>query len=300
MSGVDIAIHRVRAVYGSWRRDTPVVAMREAWDALFAADAPADAPLLPVQIGELNGAWVRAPGCSDRTALLYFHGGGFRVGSIRSHHRLMADLSRSARVPVLGIDYRLAPEHLYPAALEDALTAWQWLRDDRGLAANDIAIAGDSAGGALALLLMLRLRDTGANLPAAALLFSPWTDLSASGESYVTRAEADPIHNRALIRATAAGYLGGADAHSPGVSPLFADPTGLPPMLLQVGDRETVVSDTTEFAERARTAGVDATAQVWPDMIHVFQQFPEIVPDAAPAITQGAAFLRRHLMETNS
>ena len=298
MSGTDTVIARVRSVYGSWRRDTPVVAMRDGWDALFAADAPVDTPLVPVRVADLDGAWVCAPGSDDRATILYLHGGGFRVGSTRSHHRLMADLSRAAGVRVLGIDYRRAPEHLYPAALEDTMSAWHWLRDDQGLATHEIAVAGDSAGGALALLAMLRLRDLGAALPVAALLLSPWTDLSASGESYVTLAAADPIHNRAMILATAAGYLGGVDATDPHVSPLFADLTGLPPLLLQVGDRETVVSDTTAFADRARAAGVDATAQVWPDMIHVFQQFPDIVPDALVAIAQGSAFLRRHLMET--
>jgi acetyl esterase/lipase len=302
MSKVDQAIERVRAVYGSWRRDTPLAAMRADWDRLFAPLAPPDAALEPVRIGDLDAAWLRAHGTNEdgrggANAILYLHGGGFRLGSPRSHHRLMADLSRATGAPVLGLDYRLAPEHPFPAALDDTLVAWRWLRA-QGYAASDLARAGDSAGGCLALGAILRLRDGGEDLPAAAYLLSAWTDLTASGESFDSRADADPIHDRRMIRAIAQGMLAGADPSDPAVSPLFADLSGLPPLLFQVGDRETVLSDSVDFAQRARAAGVSAEAQVWPGMIHVFQQFPDLLPEAGEAIGQGGRFLQKHFGET--
>lgn len=295
---VDAAIDRVRGVYGRWRRDTPVSVMRGDWDALFEAVRPTDLPLEPVRIGDLEAAWIRPEGAGTDAAILYLHGGGFRIGSMRSHHRLMADLAGAAGIAVLGLDYRLVPDHAFPAALDDTLSAWSWLRT-QGLAASHLALAGDSAGGNLALAAMLRLRDAGEAMPAAGYLLSAWTDLTASGDSFETRRDVDPIHSRAMIRGTAAAYLGGADPVEAAVSPLFAELAGLPPLLFQVGDRETVLSDSVDFASRARDAGVDATVEVWPDMIHVFQQFPDLLPEASAAIERGGAFLRRHLTETS-
>ena len=293
-TAIDDVIERVRRTYGSWKRDTTVAQMRQDWDELFAGVA-VEAQIEDIDAGGVKAQWVRAPGASGPQVIIYFHGGGFQVGSLVSHRELMAGLSAAARCRVLGVDYRLAPEHRYPAALDDAWTSYQWLVG-QGFAPNRIALAGDSAGGGLALSLLLRLRDARQPLPAAGVLMSAWTDLTASGASYETRADSDPIHQRPMIVAMARNYLGkNGNAADPLVSPLFADLKGLPPLLAQAGDRETVLDDSRDFVARAQAAGVDATLQVWDHMIHVFQQFPAQLPEARMAINDIGRFLRRHL-----
>ncbi|MDR7093117.1 alpha/beta hydrolase [Hydrogenophaga laconesensis] len=293
-AAVEQVIERVRQVYGSWKRDTPVAQMRQDWDTLFGG-AAVNASIEDVDAGGVKAQWVSAPGADPRHGVLYLHGGGFQVGSLVSHRELMAGLSAASNCRVLGVDYRLAPEHRYPAALDDAWVAWQWLAD-QGFEAQHVALAGDSAGGGLVLSLLLRLRDAGQPLPAAAVLMSAWTDLTASGASYGTRADSDPIHQRPMIVAMARNYLGKeGNPADPLVSPMFAELRGLPPLLAQVGDRETVLDDSRDFVARAREAGVDATLQVWDHMIHVFQQFPAQLPEARAAIDELGRFLRRHL-----
>jgi acetyl esterase/lipase len=295
-AAVDSVIARVKAVYGSWRRDTSVAQMRADWDQLFSATG--DAPAEPVECASVPCQWVTARGVRLDKAIVYLHGGGFQVGSLASHRELMAGLSAAAGVRVLGVGYQLAPEHRYPAALEDTLAVWGWLRA-HGYRPGDLALAGDSAGAGLALSALLALQEQGQAPPAAAFLMSAWTDLTASGESYETRAAADPIHQRPMILAMARNYLGkGGDANHPLVSPLMASPAqlrGLPPMLLQVGDRETVLSDSEAFARKAREAGADARCEVAPGMIHVFQQFPAQLREAREAIASAGEFLAAHL-----
>lgn len=290
---VEAVIARVRSTYARWRRDSPPQSMRDDWDALFPAEV--DAAVRPLQIAGCPAEWVIAPGAEAGGVLLYFHGGGFRLGSCRSHRELMAGLSAAAGCRVLGLDYRLAPEHRLPAPQQDALAAWRWLLD-QGEAPQRIALGGDSAGAWLALDLLLQLRDGGGPLPAAAVTLSALTDLSASGESYQSRAAADPIHQRPMIQAIGRTLLGAQDdPRDPRHSPLFADLHGLPPLLMQVGERETVLSDTTAFAARAQACGVDATAEVWPGMVHVFQQFPAELASARAARQRIGQFLRRQL-----
>lgn len=291
---VEAVIARVKGTYGKWRRDTPVAQMRADWDALFSAKG--DAATEDVVANGVPCRWFAAEGADPDKVVVYFHGGGFQVGSLDSHAELMACLSAEAGARVLGVGYRLAPEHRHPAALEDALAVVSWLRG-QGLAR--IAFAGDSAGGQLAITTMLALRSQGQPLPAAAYLMSAWTDLTASGASYETRAAADPIHQRPMIQAMARNFLGGSEgAADPGVSPLFADPASLralPPLLLQVGDRETVLSDSEGFARKVREAGGRAECQAWPGMIHVFQQFLAELPQARQALAEGGRFLAAHL-----
>jgi acetyl esterase/lipase len=290
---VERAIRRIQAVYRSWNRETPLAQMRSDWDAAFGCTVPVSCR--NVSAGGVYGEWiVPADAPEEDKGILYFHGGGFRLGSVASHRDLIARIAVASGCRVLAINYRLAPEHRFPAALQDALSAYDWLRG-QGLAPDNIALAGDSAGGNLVLTTMLSLRDRGELLPAAGALMSPWTDLAATGASYQDRAAADPIHQRAMILALAKGYLGeGSDASDPLASPLYADLVGLPPLLIHAGDRETVRDDAVMLAEKARAAGVDVELQVWDGMIHVFQMFPEI-PQAHRAITAIAAFLRRHL-----
>ncbi|MDH2385344.1 alpha/beta hydrolase [Bradyrhizobium sp. CER78] len=290
---IERAIERLRAIYRNWTRETTVAQMRNDWDAAFAG-CSVPVTCQPVSAGGVDGEWLVPADAPRDKAMLYFHGGGFRIGSVASHRDLTGRIADASGCRVLSINYRLAPEHRFPAALDDALTAYQYLCD-QGLRPAGIAFAGDSAGGNLVLAAMLAARDRGLPLPAAGALMSPWTDLAAAGASYESRAEADPIHQRAMILALARNYLGrDGDVSNPLASPLYADLTGLPPLLVQVGDRETVRDDSTELAARAKAVGVDAELQVWDGMIHVFQMFPE-VPQARAAIASLAAFLRNHL-----
>ncbi|MGY4314868.1 alpha/beta hydrolase [Bradyrhizobium sp. JR3.5] len=290
---VDRAIERLRAIYRGWTRDTSVAQMRSDWDAAFAG-CSVPVRCEPVSAGGIDGEWLVPSDASRDKAILYFHGGGFRIGSVASHRDLIARIAAASGCCVLAINYRLAPEHRFPAALDDALIAYQYLRD-QGLRPADIAFAGDSAGGNLVLAAMLAARDRGLPLPAAGALMSPWTDLTAAGASYESRAEADPIHQRTMILALAKNYLGkDGDPRNPLASPLHADLNGLPPLLVQVGDRETVRDDSVDLAARAKAAGADVELQVWDGMIHVFQMFPEI-PQTREAIASLAVFLRNHL-----
>jgi len=291
---IDLAIERIRVVYRSWNRDTTVAQMRGDWDAAFAGSA-APVTCERVSAGGVDGEWISPANAPEDKAILYFHGGGFRIGSVASHRDLIAQVALASGCRVFAINYRLAPEHRFPAALDDALAAYR-LMLDRGLKSHDIAFAGDSAGGNLVLAAMLALRERGLPLPISAVLMSPWTDLAATGTSYVSRAEADPIHQRPMILALAKDYLGEqGDPRDPQVSPLYADLAGLPPLLIQVGDRETVLDDSVMFADKARAAGVDVTLEVWDGMIHVFQMFGAELPEALQAIASIAQFLNRHL-----
>lgn len=290
---VDAAIARLRAVYKGWNRNTSVEQMRADWDTAFGG-TKAPVGCRPVSAGGVDAEWISPADAPQDKAILYFHGGGFRIGSVASHRDLIAKIACASGCRVLAINYRLAPEHRFPAALDDALAAYDWMRQ-QGLKPGNIAFAGDSAGGNLALAAMLALRERGLPLPASAALMSPWTDMTAQGASYVSRAEVDPIHQRVVILALAKNYLGEqGDPKDPLASPLYADLRGLPPLLIQVGDRETVRDDSVVLADKARAAGVDVSLEIWDGMIHVFQMFAE-VPEAQQAIASKSGFLTRHL-----
>jgi epsilon-lactone hydrolase len=289
---IDLAIERIRAVYRNWNRDTSVAQMRNDWDAALGGTA-APVTCERVAAGGVDGEWISPADAPDDKAILYFHGGGFRIGSLASHRDLIAQIALACGCRVLAINYRLAPEHRFPAALDDAIAAYGWMLG-QGLKPGSIAFAGDSAGGNLVLAAMLALRERGLSLPVSAALMSPWTDLAATGASYESRAEIDPIHQRPMILALAKNYLGGqGDPRDPLVSPLYADLAGLPPLLIQVGDRETVLDDSVMLADKARAAAVDVNLEVWDGMIHVFQMFE--LPEAHRAIASIAGFFNRHL-----
>ena len=280
----------LRKIYARWNRETTVQQMRSDWGAAFAARAQ-DWPVQQFRIGGMNAEWIAAPNAAPDRIILFLHGGGFRIGSIASHRDLMQRMSQAARAKILAIDYRLAPEHAFPAPVDDALAAWRWLLD-HGHAPQRIAIAGDSAGGGLALSCMLAARAKNLPLPCAAWLMSPWTDMTASGASYEDCADSDPLHQRAMILAMAKGYVGKADARDPLASPLSADLTGLPPLLLQCGAGEVLRDDSILLAQRAREQGVETEVQLYADMIHVFQTYAEI-PAARESLARGAEFLER-------
>lgn len=227
-------------------------------------------------------------------AILYLHGGGYCVGSPESHRNLCERLARDARCSVYSLDYRLAPEHPFPAGLDDAFAAWQAL-PGRGFDARRIAVAGDSAGGGLALALTLRLRDANQTLPAALYLISPWTDLTLSGATVGAKAAVDPLIDPRWIGKFAALYAAQADARHPLVSPLFADPTGLPPVYIDVGSEEVLLSDAQRFAESAGGAGVDVVLNVHPRMWHDFQIYAGLLPAATRTLHAAGAWLHERL-----
>jgi acetyl esterase/lipase len=235
---------------------------------------------------------VAAPGADADAWIVYLHGGGYTGGSVRSHRHHVARLSGACGCAVLNVDYRLAPEHPFPAAVDDAVAAYRWLLDGRGADAGRVALAGDSAGGGLAAAALVALRDAGEALPAAAALISPWTDLTMTSPTYESRGDVDPMCSRASLEPQAAAYLAGTDPAHPLASPLHADLWGLPPLLVQVGDAEVLLDDSVRFAERASAAGVDCTLEVAPEMIHVWHLFAEFAPEGVDAVERLAAWLR--------
>jgi acetyl esterase/lipase len=225
----------------------------------------------------------------------YRHGGGWGAGGFGSHGSHTARVSAATGCAVLFPELRLAPEHPFPAAQDDALAAYRHLLEhgpEQRARASAVFCGGDSGGGGLALALLLRLRDQREPLPDAAFTFSAVTDLTCSGESMRTRAAVDPLINPALVPVAAACYLGGADPRAPWISPVFGDYTGLPPLLLQVGDAEVMLDDSVRVVERARRAGVDARLEVWPEMIHGFQLWAPVLPEARSALEQAGRFVR--------
>ena len=233
-----------------------------------------------------------APLSDPQRVSLYFHGGGYCSGSIVSHRRMVTEAGRAAQARTLAIDYRRAPEHPFPAAHEDALTAWRFLRA-QGIAAEHIAVGGDSAGGNLALGLIRRLRSAGESLPACGWLVSPWTDLTMSGETLDTKDAIDPLIHRAYLAELADAYAPAAiDRRDPLISPLFADLKGLPPLLIQVGSAETLLADATRFAAAAGAADVDVTLEIWPHMIHAWPVWNAKLEDGRRALDNAGQFIR--------
>jgi acetyl esterase/lipase len=258
-----------------------------------------DITLEAVEFGSLSAEWSIAPGSDASRALLFFHGGGYCSGSILSHRRLVTEAGRAGAMRTLAVAYRLAPENPFPAALEDAMAAWQFLRD-QGYAPQNIVVGGDSAGGGLTLALLTRLRDASSALPACAWLMSPWTDLTLSGATLATRDAIDPIIHKGYLRELADAYLPAAiDRTDPRVSPLYADLTGLPPLLVQVGSAETLLADATRLAAVAGEAHVAVTLEIWPHMIHAWPLWNAHLEDGRKALASAGAFMRRHMQSTS-
>jgi acetyl esterase/lipase len=225
--------------------------------------------------------------------LLYFHGGGYVMGSINTHRAMVARLARAARARALLIDYRLAPENPFPAAVEDATATYRWLLA-QGRQPRKIALAGDSAGGGLTLATLLALRDARTPLPACAVPISPWTDLEGTGTSVKTKASRDPMVRETDLRRYAALYAGNADPRNPLISPLHGDYRGLPPLLIQVGEAEIILDDSTRVAELAKQAGVQVDLEVWDEMVHVWHVFAKLLPEGQQAIEKVGSYVSSH------
>ncbi len=271
--------------------DATVEQMRAGMEQMTAAAAlPEGVEYEAVDAGGVAAEWAVADNARDDHAILYLHGGGYVIGSVRTHRGITGRLSRAAAARVLSVDYRLAPEHPHPAAVDDAVAAYAHLLGG-DIAAERSAIAGDSAGGGLTAATLIALRDAGAASPAAGVLISPWLDLTLSGDSMSGKSAEDPMVQRDGLQKMADAYVAGGDPAGATVSPLFADLSGLPPMLVHVGTAETLLDDSTRFASRAEQAGVDVQLAVWEDMIHVWHAFAPLLPEANQAIDEIGAYL---------
>ena len=289
-------IDKVRALLSSKPRPIGWAARRERLDAIGSVWPVADdVSLGAVDVGGLQGEWSVAPGSDSRRVLMFLHGGGYCSGSIVSHRRMVTEAGRAAGIRTLAIAYRLAPEHPFPAAYDDALTAWRFLRN-QAIPASQIAIGGDSAGAGLTVALIARLRDAHEELPACAWLVSPWIDQTLSGATLVTKAAVDPIVHKEYLNELVEAYLPvGVKRNDPRVSPLFADVKGFPPTLIQVGSAETLLDDAVRFSRAAGEADVAVTLEVWPHMIHAWHLWNAQLADGRRALTNAGAFIRAHL-----
>ncbi|OWY23776.1 alpha/beta hydrolase [Sphingobacteriales bacterium UPWRP_1] len=247
-------------------------------------------------IGNMSAAWILPHKLSPKTAMLYLHGGGYAAGSVNTHKALIAKITKKAGIAALAIDYRLAPEHPFPAALQDAVASYEYLLQ-QGYLPQNICIAGDSAGGGLTLATLLYLKQNNRPLPATAVCISPWTDLAITGASVTGKAHKDPLILGHVLSEWALRYAANEPTTHPLISPLYADLAGLPPILIQVGTDEVILDDSVRFAEKARQQGTDVTLQVWNDMIHVWHFHWRILPEANKAIKDIAVYLHKQIPE---
>jgi acetyl esterase/lipase len=252
-----------------------------------------DVKLEECECDGVPGEWSSVPGSDTALVLLFFHGGGYCSGSIVSHRRMVTEAGRAAHMRTLAVDYRLAPEHPYPAAHEDAMKAWRFLRG-QGIEPGNIVVGGDSAGGNLTITLINRLRAAGEEQPACAWLASPWIDLTMSGASLEAKAAVDPLIHRAYLEELADCYAPKPiDRTDPLISPLFSDLRGFPPVLIQVGSAEALIDDSVRLARAAALADVNVTLQVWPNMIHAWPMWNAKLTEGREALAQAGEFMRR-------
>ena len=272
--------------------------LRERMNANMGFPATDAATVVDVDANGVPAEWVSVAESDPARRIVYVHGGGYVIGTRATHRRLCEEIARAAQAAVLNLDYRLAPEHPFPAAVDDAIAGLQFAQangPDGAGAPDAVFVAGDSAGGGLTLATLLAARERGVPLPDGGVCISAWTDLALTGETYQTRAEQDPMISKdGGIEGMAAMYIGGANAENPLVSPLYADYAGLPPLLMQVGDHEVLLADTTRVTEKARAAGVEVTEEVWDEMFHVWHMFSPMLPEGQQAINRIGEWVRQH------
>lgn len=259
------------------------------------AKLPEDVKIEDVDIKGMAAIWISVPTSNPENIVLYLHGGGYMEGSLTSHQDIAMRISRAANAKVLLIKYRLAPEDPYPAAVEDAVKSYQWLINEQKIDPGKIVIAGDSAGGGLTLVTLIKLRDDNIRLPAAGVCLSPWTDLALTGESYKRNAKIDPFLKYYDIAFMAHLYVGDNDPKDPYISPLYADLHDLPPLLIHVGTAEIIEDDSVRFAEKAKKAGTDVKLEIFDDMVHVFQAFSAWAPEGQEAIKKIGEYIQEKL-----
>jgi monoterpene epsilon-lactone hydrolase len=274
----------------------PTIEQMRAGMERVAERVASDINCQPIDAGGVKAEWIIPPNAAPDRVILYFHGGGYVMGSINTHRAMVARIARASQARALALDYRLAPEHPFPAAVEDATAGYRWLLA-QGYQPNKSAIAGDSAGGGLVLATLIALRDSNIPLPACAIPISPWTDMEGTGASMKTNAGKDPMvaaSGNGGLFSMAKAYVGNADPKNPLASPLHANYQGLPPLLIQVGATETLLDDSTRVAEKARAAGVQVDLEVWDDMIHVWHVFAKLLPEGQQAIDRIGQYVLQH------
>lgn len=275
--------------------DQPTVQQQRAGFEQGAGLTPLQEDVLVEQVDAAGvpAEWVSVDGHTGSVTTLYVHGGGYCIGSLNTHRRLVGDIARASSSRALQVDYRLGPEHPYPAAVDDAVAAYRWLLAE-GIAPEQLVVAGDSAGGGLTAATLLALRDAGDALPACALLISPWLDLTCTSDSFANKVAEDPVLSQSNLKMWSQMYAG-EHTRAPLVSPLFGDLSGLPPLLIQVGTAELLLDDSTRFAERAEAAGVNVTLEVWDDMIHIWPIFSFMLPEGQQAIDRIGAYIKERV-----
>lgn len=287
-----IAGSMVKAFKVFYRYNTPVKLQRAFYEISSALLlAPKGVDFEPLKAGNVKAAWLVPENPDSGRVILYLHGGGYVIGSIRAYRKMTGHLANAAGCKVLLIEYRLAPEHEFPAAIEDAVSSYRGLLS-QGYKPENIVIAGDSSGGGLAAATLVSLRDSGDPMPAAAIMASPWIDLEMTGESIRTMAKKDPMLTLQEVKRWSAQYLGDTDPKNPLASPIYADLKGLPPLLIHAGTREILLDDAKRFAERARDDGVEVQLDIYDGMWHVYQSFCGLVPESTEAVKKLGSFCR--------
>lgn len=288
-------IDMIRAFLAAAPPNRDIAAMRDGYNAIGSQfPCAADVTLTAADADGVPAEWSHTPGAARDAVLLYLHGGGYVIGSIASHRHLASELGRAAGIATLAIDYRMAPEHVFPAAVDDALAAYRWLLA-QGIVAGRVAVAGDSAGGGLSVALLLAIKAAGLPQPACAVAISPWVDLAGTGASMVTKAATDPMVQKEPLLEWAQLYLAGADAQTPLASPIHGDLAGLAPLFIQVGSEETLLDDSIRLAAVAGHAQVPVRLDVAPGMIHVWHFFHLMLGPARTAIADAGAFMAGHI-----
>jgi monoterpene epsilon-lactone hydrolase len=285
------ALATLRAALKARQRYGDLAKRRQVFQTNMARYAPARDVTFS-QEKSLTAEWSSSPGCAQDRVILFLHGGGYILGSTATHRHMVSELGKLARCRTLAPDYRLAPEQPFPAAIDDCFAAYRFLLEE-GLRADNIAIAGDSAGGGLTMATMLRIKEAGLPQPACALCVSPWVDLAMAGDSITDKAAADPFVEEEDLRMMAHLYLGTNDPRQPMASPLYADLEGLPPLLFQVGSDEVLLDDAVRLSRAAGAADVRIQLQIWPGMIHVWHLFYQELPQGRAALQSGADFIKQ-------
>lgn len=288
---------QIRAAFADFKHapEPGVEEGRQRWEAAVEEiNRALRAAIQPVDVNGIPGEWVRDDQATQGAAILFVHGGGFTAGSSKTHRAMAARISAAARAPVLLIDYRLAPEQPFPAAVEDVVSAFRWLLE-QGFKPPQIVLGGDSAGATLALSGLIRLRDEGVDRSAGAFLISPWVDLALTGESIETRAEVDPLTTREGLHKAAQMYLGERDPSDPLASPLNAQLDRLPPLLIQTGEHEILLDDATRLAKKAQSVGGSVQLEIWDEMWHVWHGWAPDLPEAQEAIEHIGNFVQQQL-----
>lgn len=288
----------LRSLYTEWSErmaanpEMELAALREMTERWHTATAePEGVTYAEVDAGGVPALWCLPEGCAEDRVVMYFHGGGYVVGSMYATRKLAGHIARAAGTRALVIDYRLSPENPHPAPVEDAAIAYRWLLDE-GIQPEHIATTGESAGGHLCTTMVLKLRDDGDPLPAAMMPMSPWYDMELTGDSLDSNASSDALVHRGLVEMMANAFLGDGSAKDPLANPLYADLTGLPPVLIHVSEHEALLDDTRRFAADAEEAGVDVTVETEPEMQHVYPYLAGRAPEADRAVERMGEWVR--------